>query len=147
MISQHHNLGQINLKTGYAWLFYVLSFILHCWEKGKKIKRITAQMVMRRPSFQPWIHGHFYLGCSCFMFVCFLLRVEEIKNWLLNTGPRLITDNFRGSSKLWSLVSFRFIGAQTNTVYWEAGHCKRFLNVGFPMAREGCIDLSCWLVK
>lgn len=115
-------------------------------KKGKKNQKDNSPKGDKKTKLPALSIWSFLFGLQLF-FVCFLSRVEEIKNWPLNTGPRFITDNFRGSSKLWSLVSFRFIGAQINTVYWGAGHCNRFLNVGFPVAREGCIYLFCWLVK
>lgn len=84
------NLGQINLKTGYAWLLLVLSFILHCWEKwNKQMKRITALRVMRRPSSQPRVHEVISIRVAV---VCFFLSdVEEIKNWTLDQDLSLTT--------------------------------------------------------
>lgn len=101
------NLGQINLKTGYVWLLLMLSFILHFWEKWKnKMKRITAQRVMRRPSSQPQLCGHFYLGCSCLFVFFFLPGMEEIKNWTLDQGLSLTTSGaILRSDHLWVSVS------------------------------------------
>lgn len=48
---------------------------------------------------------------------------KEIENWTLNQG---LLDNFRVTTKLSSLVNFRFFEAQLNTVYRVAGLCNRF---------------------